>query len=144
VRTGEPAYHTIFGRPFWDDLDANPEVAASFDALMGPLGHGTPDPEIPLADGWDSVKTVVDIGGGTGALLAEILRARPGACGILVDLPRAIAHSSETFEAAGVSGRVTTSAQSFFDPLPTGADLYLLKNVLADWPDRDALALLRR
>jgi 2,7-dihydroxy-5-methyl-1-naphthoate 7-O-methyltransferase len=48
------------------------------------------------------------------------------------------------FRAAGVADRVTTVAQSFFDPLPSGADLYLVKNVLADWPDREALALLRR
>ena len=46
VRTGKPAYHEVFGRPFWDDLDAHPAIAASFDALMGPSGHGTPDPEV--------------------------------------------------------------------------------------------------
>ena len=55
-----------------------------------------------------------------------------------------VARSTETFQAAGVADRVTTVGQSFFDPLPGGADLYLLKNVLADWPDREALALLRR
>ena len=87
VRTGAPAYHTIFGRPFWEDLQAHPEVAASFDALMGPAGHGTPDPEVLVSGGWDPVRTVADVGGGTGALLAEILRARPGVRGILVDLP---------------------------------------------------------
>jgi 2,7-dihydroxy-5-methyl-1-naphthoate 7-O-methyltransferase len=144
VRTGVPAYHTVFGRPFWEDLDAHPDVAASFDALMGPAGHGTPDPEVLVSGGWDSVRTVVDVGGGTGSLLAEILRARPGARGILVDLPATVDRSGETFKAAGVSDRVTTIAQSFFDPLPAGADLYLLKNLLADWPDREAIAILGR
>ncbi|MFI5178583.1 MAG: methyltransferase, partial [Vicinamibacterales bacterium] len=67
VRTGAPAYHTVFGRPFWDDLAAHPAIAADFDALMGP-GHGTPDPDV-LPDGdWSSVRTVVDVGGGTGPL----------------------------------------------------------------------------
>ena len=145
VRTGRPAYHEVFGRGFWEDLDAHPEIAAGFDALMGPVGHGLPDGQVLLdpAD-WAAVRTVVDVGGGTGALLAEVLRARPGIRGTLVDLPRTVARSAEILQAAGVADRVTTAAQSFFDPLPTGADLYLLKNVLGDWPDAEALAILRR
>jgi 2,7-dihydroxy-5-methyl-1-naphthoate 7-O-methyltransferase len=145
VRTGRPAYHETFGRGFWEDLDAHPKIAADFDALMGPAGHGVPDPEVLLdpAD-WHSVRTVVDVGGGTGSLLAEILRARPEVRGILVDLPRTVARSGEVFQAAGVADRATAVEQSFFDPLPGGGDLYLLKNVLGDWPDREAKALLRR
>jgi SAM-dependent methyltransferase len=144
VRTGAPAYHEAFGRPFWEDLQAHPEIGASFDALMGPGGHGTPDPDVLITGDWASVRTVVDVGGGTGSLLAEILRARPGVRGTLVDLPPTVARSAEVFSAAGVVDRVTTSAQSFFDPLPPGADLYLLKSVLADWPDREAGVILRR
>jgi hypothetical protein len=144
VRTGRPGYESVFGRPFWEDLDAHPEVAASFDALIGPAGHGAPDPDLPLERGWDSVRTVVDVGGGTGAMLAETLRARPGVRGTLVELPRTVARSAEIFAAAGVADRVTTSAQSFFDPLPAGADLYLLRGVLNDWPDEEAVAILRR
>jgi SAM-dependent methyltransferase len=144
VRTGAPAYHEVFGRPFWEDLNAHPKIAASFDALMGPAGHGTPDPEVLVSGGWESVRTVVDVGGGTGALLAEILRARPAVRGTLVDLPATVARSNEIFQAAGVADRVTTIGQSFFDPLPAGADLYLLKSVLSDWPDREARAILTR
>src|ERR1035441_10040826 len=144
VRTGKPAYHEAFGRGFWEDLEAHPEIAASFDALMGPGGHGVPDWHV-LVDSadWESVRTVVDVGGGTGALLAEILRARPEVRGTLVDLPGPVTRSSEIFQAAGVADRVTTVAQSFFDPLPGGRDLYILKNVLGDWPDRQATAILR-
>jgi len=144
VRTGRPAYHEIFGRPFWEDLDAQPEIAASFDALMGPAGHGTPDPEVLVDGDWESVRTVVDVGGGTGAMLAEILRARPAVRGTLVDLHRTVARSDEVFQAAGVAERVTPVGQSFFDPLPVGADLYLLSRVLNDWPDREATAILSR
>ena len=68
----------------------------------------------------------------------------PTVRGTLVDLPSTVARSAEIFPAAGVADRVTTVGQSFFDPLPAGADLYLLKNVLADWPDREATAILRR
>jgi hypothetical protein len=144
VRTGASAYHELFGLPFWEDLDAHPKIAADFDALMGPAGHGTPDPEVLVDGDWASMRTVVDVGGGTGALLAEILRAHPGLRGILVDLPRTVARSAATFEASGVADRVTTIGQSFFDPLPVGADLYVLKSVLNDWPDRETAAILRR
>ncbi|SPE38804.1 Hydroxyneurosporene-O-methyltransferase [Candidatus Sulfopaludibacter sp. SbA6] len=144
VRAGRPAYQEAFGRGFWEDLEAHPHIAASFDALMGP-GHGVPDPEVLLdPPSWNSVRTVVDVGGGTGALLAEILRARPAVRGILVDLPRTVARSGEVFQAAGVADRVTAVGQSFFDPLPAGGDLYLLKNLLGDWPDPEAKAILRR
>jgi hypothetical protein len=144
VRTGAPAYHELFGLPFWEDLAAHPDVAASFDALMGPAGHGTPDPHFAITGGWESVRSVVDVGGGTGAMLAEILRVRPGIHGTLVDLPGTVARSGEIFRAAGVADRVTTIGQSFFDPLPAGADLYLLKSVLNDWPDRETTAILSR
>jgi 2,7-dihydroxy-5-methyl-1-naphthoate 7-O-methyltransferase len=144
VRTGRPAYHEVFGLPFWDDLAAHPSVAASFDELMGIAGHGAPDPDFEVTGGWEQVHTVVDVGGGTGAMLAEILRARPATRGILVDLPGTVARAAATFQAAGVADRVTTAGQSFFEPLPPGADLYLLKKVLNDWPGRETAAILRR
>jgi SAM-dependent methyltransferase len=144
MRTAAPAYHTVFGRPFWDDLEANPDIAASFDALMGPAGHGNPDPDIEVSGGWEQVHAVVDVGGGTGSLLAAILRARPAVRGTLVDLPRTVARSGEIFQAAGVAERASVVGQSFFDPLPAGADLYLLKVVLCDWPDPEAMAILSR
>lgn len=144
VRTGRPGYADVFGLPFWEDLDAHPEVAASFDAMMGSAGHGSPNPNVRLTEGWESIRHVVDVGGGTGALLAEILRAHPNVHGTLVDLPRTVARAAEVFRTAGVDDRTTIFGQSFFDPLPSGADLYVLKNVLADWPDREALVLLSR
>ncbi|MCC6390462.1 MAG: hydroxyneurosporene methyltransferase, partial [Bryobacterales bacterium] len=145
VRTGKPAYQQVFGRPYWEDLDANPGISAAFDAMMGPAGHGTADPDILLDPaGWSSIRTVVDVGGGTGALLAEVLRAHPGTRGILVDLPRTVARSAELLQAAGVADRVSTAGQSFFDPLPPGGDIYMMKNVLAGWPDAEAEQLLRR
>jgi hypothetical protein len=144
VRTGRPAYHTVFGRSYWDDLEAHPDIDASFDALMGPAGHGTPDPDVLLAGDWDGVRTVVDVGGGTGSLLASILRAHPDVRGVLVDRPNTIARSRELLASEGVIDRVTLVAQSFFDPLPVGGDVYLLKNVLADWADAEATAILTR
>ena len=142
VRTGQPAYQKVFGRPFWEDLAAHPKIAADFDALMGPAGHGTPDFDIELAGGWDAIRAVVDVGGGTGAMLASLLRRHPHVQGILVDFPGTIARASELLTSAGVADRVTLQGQSFFDPLPAGADLYLLKSVLNDWPDQETVAIL--
>jgi 2,7-dihydroxy-5-methyl-1-naphthoate 7-O-methyltransferase len=102
VRTGRPVYHERFGPPFCDDLDSHPDLAASFDALIGPTGHGTPDPNFQITDGWDGVRTMVDVGGGTGALLAEILRARPALRGTLVDQPRTVALAPAIFQAAAM------------------------------------------
>src|SRR5215469_3422465 len=123
VRTGKPAYREIFGRPFWEDLAAHPEIAADFDALMGPAGHGVPGYDIELSGGWDHIRSIVDVGGGTGTMLVNLLRRHPGARGTLVDLPSTVARAdladvadrpdaetvailSRCREAAGADGRV--------------------------------------
>jgi 2,7-dihydroxy-5-methyl-1-naphthoate 7-O-methyltransferase len=144
VRTGRPAYQQVFGRPFWEDLAAHPNIAADFDALMGPDGHGMPDFDIELTGGWDAIRTVADVGGGTGAMLASLLRRHPHVRGILVDFPGTIAQAGGILSDAGVAERVALHGQSFFDPLPPGADLYLLKSVLNDWPDEETVAILGR
>jgi len=128
--------------PFWEDLDAHPDVAASFDALIGPTGHGLPSPEFEITGGWKAVRSVVDVGGGTGAMLSQILRRWPHLHGTLVDLPRTVSLSNEIFESAGVADRVTIVGQNFFAPLPPDADIYLLKGVINDWPDEEARAIL--
>jgi hypothetical protein len=74
VRTGKPGYHELVGMPFWDDLAARANIAASFDALIGPAGHGAPDPQFEITGGWKSVRTVVDVGGGTGQAAERFAR----------------------------------------------------------------------
>jgi hypothetical protein len=143
VRTGRPTYGSVYGLPFWEDLDAHPGLADSYDAMMVE-GRHVPDPAILVHDDWEDVGHVVDVGGGTGAMLAGILRAHPGVRGTLVDLPRTVARSAEILGPAGVADRVTVSPQSFFEPLPAGADVYLIQSVLLDWPDEEATRLLRR
>lgn len=144
VRTGRPYYQELFGLPFWEDLQANPEIGESFDALMGPAGHGAADTEVLVNHDWESIRSVVDVGGGSGTLLAAILRDHPGLRGTLIDLPSTVARSDEVFRSVGVSDRVKAIGQSFFEPLPPGADLYILQKVLSDWPDLEALLILRR
>jgi hypothetical protein len=132
VKTGRPGYADVFGLPFWEDLAAHPEVAASFDELMGLAGHGTPDARFELRDGWDGIRTVVDVGGGTGAMLRELVKLRPQLQGVLVDLPGTVARA-EGIDSVG---------QSFFDPLPP-ADLYVVRKVINDWPLEDQVRILR-
>jgi hypothetical protein len=144
VRTGKPAYADAFGLGFWDDLEAHPDLGAQFDALMGTQGHGTPDPEVLLDGDWQRIRTVVDVGGGSGAMLAEILRAHPTITGTLVDRPSTVARAGPVFERAGVADRARAIGQSFFEPLPAGADLYLLIKVVSNWTGDALVGILRR
>jgi hypothetical protein len=143
ARTGRPAYDQLFGLPFFEDLAAHPNIAKAFDDLIGPTGHGTPDPHFDLTIPWEQIRSITDVGGGTGAMLAEILRAHPHVRGTLLDLPGPIARSAANFS-ADLTPRLTLTAQSFFDALPPGSDVYLLRGILNDWPDREALAILTR
>ena len=77
-------------------------------------------------------------------MLASLLLIRPHLRGTLVDFPRSVARAAEAFRSAKVENRVTAIGQSFFDPLPAGADLYLLRGVINNWDDPEATAILRR
>jgi 2,7-dihydroxy-5-methyl-1-naphthoate 7-O-methyltransferase len=143
VRTGRPGYERLFGRTFWDDLTEHRHLGESFDALMS-AGHGDPDHVPPLAGGWTAVRAVVDVGGGLGHVLANLLAAHPHLRGTLVDLPATAERARATLNAGGVADRVTIVGQSFFERLPPGGDVYLLRSVLNDWPDEEAQRILAR
>jgi SAM-dependent methyltransferase len=142
VRTGDPAWEQVFGKPFWSYLDANPEISASFDAVMA-VNAGY---RAAVVDGydWTAVRHVADVGGGTGTLLAEVLRRDPRMRGTLVDLPETAVRAREYLAGLGLDDRCEVVGQSFFDPLPAGADVYLLCRVIHDWDDPEASAILRR
>ena len=142
VRTGRTAYAELFGRPFWEDVSTDPQLGASFDAAMS--HHHDRGAALSITGGWSAIESVADVGGGTGALLAGLLRAQPHLKGVLIDLEGPIARSRDIFANAGVSDRVTTVAQSFFDPLPAGHDVYLLSGVVHDWDDDNVVKILAR
>lgn len=142
VRTGRPAWETVFGKPFWQHLADDPRMGSSFDAAMAT----GPEYVADAAGGydWRAASHVVDVGGGTGGLLAEVLRTNPHLSGTLVDLPDTVRRGRENLAAQGLADRCAFAGQSFFDPLPTGGDVYVLSGVVHDWPDDDAVAILRR
>ncbi len=141
VRTGQPAWEQVFGQPFWPYLDANPAISASFDATMAVDGGNA-----AVADGydWSTMRHVADIGGGTGTLIAQVLRRNPRLHGTLADLPETAARARQYLAGLGLDDRCEVVGQSFFDPLPAGADAYLLNRVIHDWDDAAASAILRR
>ena len=143
IRTGEPGYPLLYGRPFYEDVAADSERAASFNALMADT-HGAYFSEVAEAYDWSAAKNVVDVAGGTGALLAEIARAAPGVHGTVVDLPEVVAKANTEFAGQGLADRCIGVAGSIFEPLPAGADVYLLSNILMDWNDTSAVKILTR
>ncbi|WP_198541281.1 methyltransferase [Parafrankia soli] len=141
VRTGEPAWEQVFGQPFWPYLDANPAISASFDAVMAIEAGNT---AVATGFDWSTVSHVADIGGGSGTLIAEVLRHNPHLRGTLADLPKTAARAREHLAGLGLDSRCEVIGQSFFDPLPAGRDVYLLTRVIHDWDDAAASAILRR
>jgi C-methyltransferase len=82
------------------------------------------------------------VGGGHGRLLVAILEATPQSCGVLFDLPQVVAGAPALLSEHGVAERVRIAPGSFFEGVPEGGDAYVLKNVIHDWPDDDALQIL--
>ncbi len=143
VRTGQSAFEHVFGATLFDHMAAHPDIARTFDAAMAE--RGTAENEAVLA-AWDFPQTgwVVDVGGGQGGLLAAVLRSRLGLNGILFDIAHVVERAGLMFEAQGLAPRCQGVAGDFFtDQLPAGADLYLLKKVIHDWDDTQAVAILQ-
>jgi hypothetical protein len=143
VRTGAPAYPKVAGREFWEDLAAVPHLASSFGSLMEAHSSEMAD-DVVTGYPWDQISLVVDVGGGSGALLARLLSAHPHLRGILVDLVAASPEAVAMLEEARVEDRCESQVIDFFGPLPVGADVYLLRNIIHDWSDERASAILRR
>ncbi|MDN5757379.1 MAG: hypothetical protein L0H59_02420 [Tomitella sp.] len=146
LRSGQPAFESIFGATFWEYLSANPAMSEGFDAMMASAPEYVDD--VVSGYDWPDLGHIIDVGGGTGALLAAILETNPGARGTVVDLPDTARRAGDHLASRGLGDRCDVVGQSFFDPLPTFSDAtdvtYVLSNVQHDWPDGDAVAILRR
>lgn len=143
VRTGQPCYAGTFGLPLWQDLEANPRIAESFNELMAAQSASF-WPELADCYDWSAVREIVDVGGGSGTLVELLARAHPLLRGTVLDLPATARAAAERFAREGLADRCRAQSGSMFDPLPNGADAYILSMVIGDWDDTAAAAILRR
>jgi hypothetical protein len=135
VMTGEPGFERVHGCSLFEWLAARPDASAIFDAHMTAMTGAEVDAVVAAAP-LPETGTVVDVAGGRGTLLAAVLRARPGLRGVLFELP----HVAQN---AVVGERCEVVAGSFFEAVPAGADVYTLKDIVHDWDDERAIAILR-
>ncbi len=143
LRTGQPAFDHAFGAPLFEYLAAHPEEARVFDEAM--TGRSAAEIAAVLAAyDFSGAGTVVDVGGGQGALLAAVLEADPRARGVLFDRPHVVAAARARLATAGlVPARCHLVEGDFFGAVPPGGDLYVLKRIIHDWDDGRARSILR-
>lgn len=142
VRTGTAVVPQLRGMPTFEYFAGEPELAEVFNQAMTGVSEFAVAPVIAAYD-FSRFSTIADIGGGHGRLLAAILESAPQSRGVLFDLPQVVAKAPALLRKHGVQNRVQIVGGSFFDSVPTGADAYVLKNVIHDWPDEDAVRILR-
>jgi DNA-binding transcriptional ArsR family regulator len=142
IRTGKAVIPAVNGTDAFDYLRQEPELAEAFNQAMADTTAMTVDSLI-AAYPFVSYPTIVDVGGGVGQLLAAILTATPTARAILYDLPQAVAGAPLLFRRNAIEDRVCVMEGSFFDAVPEGGDIYVLKNVIHDWPDDEAIEILK-
>jgi hypothetical protein len=142
IRTGEPAFRRLVGMPPFAYLAANLDPAAVFDAAMESYTTECVGTILAHYD-FSRCANVVDVGGGHGRVLAEILKKHASLCGVVFDLPHVVGRARAILGREGLSGRSECIAGDFFEAVPAGADLYLLKCIVHDWGDAEAVAILR-
>lgn len=142
LRTGKSAYEHMYGKSHFDRLGEDPEMAAHFNAAMVEFSSRIGEAFAAAYD-FAGALTAVDVGGGNGAVLMAVLQAHPEMRGTLFDLAQGLAGAGEKLAAGGVAERVTLQEGSFFEAVPSGADIYVLKSIVHDWDDVRALAILQ-
>ena len=141
ILTGLPAFHQHFGENFFEYMGQRPEAATVFNAAMT---HATTGDLAAILAAYDfsSFTKIVDVGGGQGALLQCLLEQYPHATGILYDLP-AILQTADALKASAVAARCALVGGDMFQAVPADGDAYLLKWIIHDWRDPEAIQILR-
>lgn len=142
VRTGERAFDLEYGMPLWDYLNTVEDTGEAFRKGMG-AATWTEQLPLPRTYSFEGVDTLVDVGGGTGSMLAAVLHEHPDMTGVLVEIPAGIDRTMRHFKEAGVQDRVELREGSAFDELPEG-DAYLISCVLHAMDDEQSVRALRR
>jgi SAM-dependent methyltransferase len=134
IKTGESARKLFMETNAFEQLERNRGMAATFNQALVECTRLICKDVVRVYD-FSGLRRIMDVGGGYGELLACILKANPDASGVLFDLPHAVEGGRRHIEAAGLTSRCEFVEGSFFDSVPSGADVYLLKNVIHDWND---------
>jgi len=142
VMSGETAFDRVFGMSAWEHRKRNPELNECMNRTMAD-DHTRARGSIPEAYDFSACRLVVDVGGGHGALLADILSWFPQPSGLLFDQPHVVSGAPGLLAEAGVLQRCNIVGGSFFEHVPAGGDVYLLQRVLHDWSDERCTAILR-
>jgi hypothetical protein len=142
VRTGQPAPKLLGEKETFEAMAADPEGAAIFYQAMVETTRQAAGALIKAYD-FSGVRSLVDVGGGYGVLLAAILAAYPEMRGKDFDLPHCQEGATRLLAESGVDGRAEFVAGSFFESVPAGADAYILKSVIHDWDDERSLAIFK-
>jgi hypothetical protein len=142
VRTGRAAFGRVHGMSVWDWFAAHPEEERLFAAAMRSITEFDA-PALAASDLVPDSGTVCDVAGGAGTLLAEVLAARPGLQGVLIEAPGVLVEAEGVLSGRGVRERVELVEGDLFGELPAvGADLFVLKNILHDWDDPTSARIL--
>lgn len=141
VKTGKGGFEVYHGAPVFEYFNAHQDEAKIFDKMMTDIHGGETRPMIDTYD-FTQFKKVADIGGGNGEVLHQLLRRHKDLKGILFDLPHVIKRSEENMKAWGVHTRCKCIGGNFFEEVPEGADAYILRHILHDWDDADAVQIL--
>jgi hypothetical protein len=126
----------------WSYRKSSPDEQASFDAAMTAASRSQARAVLEAYD-FTKFGCIVDVGGGQGLLLKEMLLACPAARGILFDQEQVVASATEVLASSGLAGRFEIVSGNFLEAVPGGGDAYVLKFILHDWDDRGSLSILR-
>jgi O-methyltransferase domain/Dimerisation domain len=141
IRTGTTGMQIAYGTRGFEYFAAHPDQAGDFQAAMSERTAAFA-PSVAAEYDFSSARTVADIGGGKGTLLASILRRHPHLRGVLFDRAEVAAEAPGVLTEAAVADRCDVVAGDFFASVPAGADVYVLANVLHDWDDAESVQIL--
>ena len=142
VQTGNAAWAHVQGSDVFDYMADNPGHFEIFNRAMTDMSVSAA-PAIVDAYDFSPFKTIVDIAGGHGYMLAQVLKANPALRGVLFDVEPVIAGVGAILEKEGVTDRVEKVAGDFFESIPSGADAYMMKHIIHDWNDELSIKILR-